>query len=160
MLFNSIQFAIFFPVVTILYFVTPHRYRWALLLFASCVFYMAFIPAYIGILAVTIAVDYAAALKIASTEGRSRRIYLIVSIVVTVSILFFFKYYSFTATTLDSIAGLLDWNYGAPVLRIVLPIGLSFHTFQSLSYVIEVYKRRQEPERHFGIYALYVMFYP
>jgi len=160
MLFNSIQFAIFFPVVTAAYFLAPHRFRWLLLLVASCVFYMAFIPVYLWILALTITVDYLAALKITSTEGTTRRFYLIASIAVTCAILFYFKYYNFAANNIDALARVLDWNYGVKTLAIILPIGLSFHTFQSLSYVIEVYKRRQEPERHFGIYSLYVMFYP
>jgi len=160
MLFNSIQFAIFFPLVTAAYFVTPQRFRWLLLLTASCVFYMAFIPVYIWILGLTITVDYLAALKIASSKGGIRRFYLIASIAVTCAILFYFKYFNFAANNLDALARLLDWNYGVKTLRIILPIGLSFHTFQSLSYVIEVYKRKQVPERHFGIYSLYVMFYP
>ena len=160
MLFNSMQFAVFFPVVTALYFLLAHRYRWLLLLVASCIFYMAFIPAYIWILGLTIVVDYVAALRIAASTGSTRRAYLVVSIVVTTLILFFFKYFDFAADNIDALARALDWNYGVRALHFILPIGLSFHTFQSLSYVIEVYKGRQEPERHFGIYALYVMFYP
>lgn len=160
MLFNSMQFAVFFPIVTAMYFLLPHRHRWLLLLIASCVFYMAFIPAYIAILGLTIVVDYVAALKIAESTGAARRFYLVLSISVTVLILFVFKYFTFAAQNLDALARALDWNYGVRALHVVLPIGLSFHTFQSLSYVIEVYKGRQEPERHFGIYSLYVMFYP
>jgi alginate O-acetyltransferase complex protein AlgI len=160
MLFNSIQFAIFFPVVTAAFFVTPQRFRWLLLLAASCLFYMAFIPVYLWILGLTITVDYLAALRIVSTKGATRRFYLIASIAVTCAILFYFKYFNFAAYNIDALARLLDWNYGVKALQIVLPIGLSFHTFQSLSYVIEVYKGKQVPERHFGIYSLYVMFYP
>lgn len=72
----------------------------------------------------------------------------------------FFKYYGFAATNINALAGLLDWNYSLSLLKILLPIGLSFHTFQALSYTIEVYFGRHKAERHFGIYALYVMFYP
>src|SRR5512143_736357 len=81
MLFNSLSFLIFFPVVTILYFAVPQTYRWGLLLLASCIFYMAFIPAYILVLALTIAIDYTAGLLIEKTEGKKRKAYLIVSIV-------------------------------------------------------------------------------
>jgi D-alanyl-lipoteichoic acid acyltransferase DltB (MBOAT superfamily) len=157
MLFNSSQFAIFFPLVTGLYFLLPHRFRWGLLLLASCAFYTAFIPAYILILFVTILIDYTAALHIQTSTGARRRAFLIVSIVSTCLVLFIFKYCAFFCRNVDAFARLIHWNYSIGALSIVLPIGLSFHTFQSLSYVIEVYRGRQKPERHLGMYALYVM---
>ncbi len=160
MLFNSWAFCVFFPIVTILYFAVPHRFRWPILLSASCFFYMSFVPKYILILAATIIVDYFAALWIVKTHGRVRQLLFFVSIVVTCLILFFFKYFNFFVLNVNDVAKLLHWNYSLPVLEIILPIGLSFHTFQSLSYVIEVYRGNFKPERHFGIYALYVMFYP
>jgi len=160
MLFNSFQFLIFFPVVTALYFLFPHRIRWALLLLASCVFYMAFIPAYILILAATIVVDYFAGIYIAESEGKRRKWLLILSIVTNVGFLAFFKYFNFFGANLNALAEFLHWNYSIEALAIVLPVGLSFHTFQAMSYTIEVYRGVQKPERHFGIYALYVMFFP
>jgi len=139
MLFNSFQFFLFFPVVTVLYFLLPHRWRWFLLLAASCVFYMAFIPKYILILVVTIIVDYAAGILIERTPaGKLRRSYLVVSLFVTVAILAFFKYFNFLNDNAAQLARFLHWNYGINSLKIILPIGLSFHTFQSMSYVIEV----------------------
>ncbi len=160
MLFNSLEFLIFFPVVTTLYFVLPHRFRWLMLLIASCVFYMFFIPAYIAILGVTIVIDYIAGMVIADSSGPRRRLTLIISIISTCAVLFIFKYFNFVNGNLGALASLVGWNYPIGVLEIILPIGLSFHTFQSLSYVIEVYRGQQQPERHFGIYSLYVMFYP
>ena len=160
MLFNSFNFFIFFPVVTTLYFLLPHRFRWALLLGASCFFYISFIPAYILILALTILVDYYAVIQIDKSQGRRRKLFLIFSIVITCVILFIFKYFNFFNSNISSLAAFLHWNYPIKYLNIILPIGLSFHTFQSLSYVIEVYRGNQKPEKHFGIYALYVMFYP
>lgn len=160
MLFNSLEFLIFFPVVTALYFLLPQQYRWLLLLVASCVFYMFFIPYYILILFVTILIDYFAGIWIARTEGRRRKIYLWLSIISTCLVLFVFKYYNFFIDNFNDLMLLLGWNYSMDALAIILPIGLSFHTFQSLSYVIEVYRGNQKPEHHFGIYALYVMFYP
>src|SRR5829696_6596430 len=94
-LFNSLQFAIFFPVVTLLYFALPHRWRGTMLLAASCLFYMAFVPAYIGILAVTILIDYVAGLRIEATTGARRRLWLVLSIVSTCAVLFVFKYFDF-----------------------------------------------------------------
>jgi D-alanyl-lipoteichoic acid acyltransferase DltB (MBOAT superfamily) len=160
MLFNSLQFALFFPVVTLLYFALPHRWRGAMLLGASCVFYMAFVPAYIGILAATILVDYLAGIRIEATAGARRRLWLILSIVSTCTVLFVFKYFGFFNDTIALAAHVMGMSYAVPALQLLLPVGLSFHTFQSLSYVIEVYEGRQPAERDFGVYALYVMFYP
>src|SRR3990172_11679748 len=160
MLFNSISFLIFFPTVTILYFTIPHPYRWLLLLTASCIFYMAFIPIYILVLGLTIAIDYAAGRLIEKVEGKRRKWFLIVSIVSTCGVLFVFKYFNFFNANLARLADFLNWNYSIESLSLILPIGLSFHTFQSLSYVIEVYRKKFKAEQHFGIYALYVMFYP
>jgi D-alanyl-lipoteichoic acid acyltransferase DltB (MBOAT superfamily) len=160
MLFNSWQFLIFFPIVTTLYFLVPFGVRWLLLLVASCVFYMSFIPIYILVLALTIVVDYFAAIEIEKTQGRLRAIWLTGSIVATCLILYFFKYYDFVAWNVTEAARLMHSDLTMSALHLILPIGLSFHTFQSLSYVIEVYRGAQKAERHFGIYALYVMFYP
>lgn len=160
MVFNSLQFLLFFPIVTILYFVTPFRFRWALLLVASCLFYMAFIPWYILILAATIVIDYFAGILIAQAQGRKRKMWLGLSLVANVGVLAIFKYFYFLHDNLAALANLFHWDIGSPILQIILPIGLSFHTFQAMSYTIEVYRGHQEPERHFGIYSLYVMFYP
>ena len=162
MLFNSFQFLIFFPVVTLLFFVLPYRFRWQWLLFTSCIFYMAFIPSYISILAVTILIDYFAALWIVSPgiSEKKKKAILSISILSTCLVLFAFKYFNFFNSNFAVIAYFFHWNYPVSALKIILPIGLSFHTFQSLSYVIEVYRGNQKPERHFGVYALYVMFYP
>jgi alginate O-acetyltransferase complex protein AlgI len=161
MLFNSLQFVVFFPLVTTLFFLLPRAWRWGLLLSASCVFYMAFVPKYILILLATIIVDYTAGIVIEGTaSARLRRVTLVTSLSVTVAILAFFKYFNFLNDNVAQLARFLDWNYGVGSLKIILPIGLSFHTFQSMSYVIEVFRGNQKAERHFGIYALYVMFYP
>ena len=160
MLFNSIDFLIFFPVVTGLYFLLPHRFRWILLLVASCVFYMFFIPIYILILFVTITIDYVAGINIEKSKGKGRKMFLSLSVVSLCAFLFFFKYFNFFNANFAAMARFLDLRYPIPLLNIILPIGLSFHTFQSLSYVIEVYRGHQKSERNFGIYALYVMFYP
>ena len=160
MLFNSINFLIFFPVVTAIYFILPHKMRWLLLLLASCYFYMAFVPVFILILAFTITVDYVAGIYIENAEGKRRKQFLIASIIANVGVLFIFKYFNFANQNIAALAQFLDWNYTLQGLSLILPIGLSFHTFQSLSYTIEVYRGRQKAEKNFGIFALYVMFYP
>lgn len=160
MLFNSIQFAIFFPAVVAMYFLSPQRLRVGLLLAASCFFYMAFIPVYILILFVTILIDYVAGIYIEQVEGPKKKALLVVSIVSTCVVLFIFKYFAFFTGSFEGLAGLLGSHVPHYVVKIILPIGLSFHTFQSLSYVVEVYRGKQRAERDFIVYATYVMFFP
>ena len=160
MLFNSLEFAIFFPIVVCLYFWLPQTARTLFLLIASCVFYAAFIPAYLLILAVTILIDYAAGIGIEKTTGTTRRTWLVTSIVATCAVLFVFKYFYFFTDTAIGLAGLFGWRLTGPSISIILPVGLSFHTFQSLSYVIEVYYGRQKAETNLITYATYVMFFP
>jgi len=160
MLFNSLEFGWFFLVVTLAYFALPHRWRYLLLLLASCWFYMAFVPAFLLILGFTIVVDYFAGILIEQSAGRRRKFYLLASLAANIGVLVVFKYYNFLNDSLTAVLGLWSWANALPTLTMVLPIGLSFHTFQAMSYTIEVYRGQQQAERHFGIYALYVMFYP
>lgn len=160
MLFNSFEFLIFFPIVTGLYFLLPHRFRWLLLLIASCYFYMAFVPIYILILGFTIVIDYVAGIMIENAQGKRRKVYLVISILSNVGVLALFKYYNFINENISELLGWFHHENPLPFLSILLPVGLSFHTFQAMSYTIEVYRGKQKAERHFGIYALYVMFYP
>ena len=160
MLFNSFQFLVFFIVITVAYFAIPHKYRWVLLLAGSCYFYMAFVPIYILILGFTIVVDYFAGIFIEKTEGNKKKYFLIASLVANIGVLAVFKYYNFLNNNLGILINGVGYNNPFPYLSILLPIGLSFHTFQAMSYTIEVYRGVQKAERHFGIYSLYVMFYP
>ena len=155
MLFNSIEFVIFFPIVTLVYFVLQHKHRWWWLLLSSCVFYMAFRPEYLLILGFTIVVDYYAGILIEKSVGKQKRWYLIMSLVANIGVLAIFKYTNFTIIALAQ-ADIAHYK----ILDFALPIGLSFHTFQAMSYTIEVYRGKQKAEKHFGLYALYVMFYP
>jgi len=160
MLFNSVAFLIFFPIVTIIYFLLPHRFRWLWLLGASCYFYMAFVPVYILILGGTIVIDYFAGIWIQNAQGQRRRLFLVLSIISNVGVLAAFKYFNFLNDNLSLLLHGAGYQNPIPFLKILLPIGLSFHTFQAMSYTIEVYRGNQPAEKHFGIYALYVMFYP
>jgi len=160
MLFNSFEFLLFFTIVTTLFFVLPHRFRWILLLLASCYFYMVFVPVYILILFFTIVVDYFAGILLEDSKGKNRKIFLIASLIANIGVLAIFKYYNFINENITNLLGVFSLSNPVPYLRILLPIGLSFHTFQAMSYTIEVYRGNQRAERNFGIYALYVMFYP
>ena len=161
MLFNSFEFFLFFPIVTLLYFLIPYRFRWLHLLAASCIFYCAFIPIYIFLLFFTILIDYFAGILIENAKGHRRKALLVMSLISNIGVLAIFKYYDFFVGNINSLLHLTHLVAGSlPLLHLILPIGLSFHTFQAMSYTIEVYRGNQQPERHFGIYALYVMFYP
>ena len=160
MLFNSAEFLIFFPLVTLGYFLIPPRFRCGWLVAASCYFYMAFIPPYIFILLALIAIDYTAGRLIEKAQGRSRRLLLATSLVANLAFLGTFKYYDFFNQSLAAAAHHFGWRYTAGGLGLALPIGLSFHTFQSMAYTIEVYRGRCRAERDPLRYALYVLFYP
>ncbi|MBK9249122.1 MAG: MBOAT family protein [Ignavibacteria bacterium] len=160
MLFNSLHFLLFFIVITAFYFSLEHSKRWMLLLACSCYFYMAFVPVYILILGFTVVVDYFAGILIENSEGRRRKMYLLSSIIANIGVLAVFKYYNFFNDNFSALMQGLGSSISLPYLSILLPIGLSFHTFQAMSYTIEVYRGHQKAERHFGIYSLYVMFYP
>ena len=142
MLFNSLYFAVFFSVVTFLFFAVPVKLRNYVLLLAGCVFYMAAIPSYIIILFAAIIIDYFAALQIQKSENsKLRKRWLIMSIVATCALLFVFKYIDFFIGNLNIFYSIFDHEQLKP-FKILLPIGLSFHTFQCLSYVIEVYHKK------------------
>jgi alginate O-acetyltransferase complex protein AlgI len=160
MLFNSLAFLCFFIVVSTTYFILPHKARWLWLLVASCYFYMSFIPVYILILGFTIVIDYFAGIYLEKETGKIRKYFLVASLIANIGILAVFKYYNFFIDNINEIGHVWGVQRQWPLLGIVLPIGLSFHTFQAMSYTIEVYRGNQKAERHFGIYALYVMFYP
>jgi len=160
MLFNSLHFLLFFIIVTVSYFSIPHKYRWFLLLSCSCYFYMVFMPIYILILGFTIVIDYFAGIFLEESTGKTKKWYLIGSLIANIGVLAIFKYYNFFNQNLTELMHGIGFQNPIPYLSILLPIGLSFHTFQAMSYTIEVYRGKQKAERHFGIYSLYVMFYP
>jgi D-alanyl-lipoteichoic acid acyltransferase DltB (MBOAT superfamily) len=161
MSFVDIRFLVFLPVVTAVYYLLPERFRWLFLLVSSYVFYMAWKPEYGVLLLCITAIDYACALRIAdNTDKNIRRAWLLVSFAANLGILFFFKYFNFVLGSYGAIAHALGSGATVPVLDVLLPIGISFHVFQSLSYTIEVYRGSVRPTTHFGKLALYVSFFP
>ena len=156
MLFNSFQFITFYIVVVALLFSLPQRFRWILLLAASAYFYMCWNPKYIVFLIFVIVVDYFSGIGMGKTDKQAvRRFFLGLSLTGNIGLLFIFKYFNFFSNTASTIFG-----HRFPLLGLVLPIGISFHVFQSLAYTIDVYRRRIEPEYHAGLFALFVMFFP
>lgn len=160
MLFNSLDYLFFLPLVVALYYLLPHRLRWMLIFVSSCFFYMAFIPKYILVLFAIIGIDYTAAIWMEKLSGQPRKRLLMVSLFANIGILAFFKYFGFANQTLIDFFALFGKEFKAYDLGIILPIGLSFHTFQSMSYTIEVYRGHQKAEKHLGYFANYVLFFP
>ncbi|MFQ5607598.1 MAG: MBOAT family O-acyltransferase [Candidatus Zixiibacteriota bacterium] len=161
MLFNSLEFLLFFPIVVAFYFALPQRFRWMFLLGASYYFYMAWKPEYVILIILSTLVDYYAALRMGrATDKRKRKKYLVVSLVANLGLLFSFKYFNFFSDSLRDLLAEANVFYDSPALDILLPVGISFYTFQTLSYTIDVYRGARAPERHLGIFALYVSFFP
>ena len=161
MLFNSIEFLIFLPTVVVLYFLLPHRYRWLLLLAASYFFYMSWRPEYIVLILASTLVDYFVALRLATeTRPTFRWGLLMLTIVTNLGLLFSFKYFNFFNESFRVAFQQAGLAYAIPALDVLLPVGISFYTFQTMSYTIDVYRGKTQPERHLGIFALFVSFFP
>lgn len=159
--FNSLHFILFFAVVFLLYWALPPRVRWMVLLAASYYFYLCWNVLHGLLIFGTTLLSYCAALRIAAAAKLYlKRIWLIGTLVVCLGVLFFFKYFNFLADTAVSLLGLFGLTLSPLSLRILLPVGISFFTFQTLSYVIDVYRGSVPAERHFGYYALFVSFFP
>lgn len=161
MLFNSPEFFFFFTAVTVLYFLMPHRFRNLFLLASGYVFYMAWKPGYILLIVGTSLVDFFCARRIEETEvPRRRSFFLALSIGVNLGALLFFKYSLFLAVNAVGFANLFGAGLNAPVWDIVLPIGISFYVFQTMSATIDVYRRKVPAERNPIDFFLYVSFFP
>ena len=168
MLFNSFDFLFFFPFVTILYYVLAHKYRAYLLLFASYFFYFYWEPALVLLLFTSTAIDYYVGIKIHEASNQKRRkLFLYLSIFVNLGMLFFFKYLGFFTETSYALLDFFGIEHATKIAsqtynieKILLPVGISFYTFQTMSYSIDVYRKLIKPERNFVKYALYVSFFP
>ncbi|HEX3942291.1 MAG TPA: MBOAT family O-acyltransferase [Acidobacteriaceae bacterium] len=160
MLFNSFQFFFFFIVVWLLMLVTRGTPRRVILLLASYYFYMCWSTKYIFVIWGITLIDYFAGLKIEESSGSRRRLYLALSLFCNIGLLVFFKYFNFLVGSASEAAHLFGLAYNPPLLSIILPVGLSFHTFQAMSYTIEVYRGKAPAERSLLRYALYVAFFP
>jgi D-alanyl-lipoteichoic acid acyltransferase DltB (MBOAT superfamily) len=161
MLFNSLHYLIFFPIVIALYFAVQKSWRWVLLLAASYYFYMSWKAEYALILLLSTGIDFWAGLQMSKRKSRRERLpFLIMSLCSNLGLLFFFKYFNFFSINIHELLGLVGVAYKPPLYYIILPLGISFYTFQTLSYSIDLYKGNIKPETHFGYFALYVSFFP
>lgn len=161
MLFNSLEFVFFFPIVVGLYFALPHRFRWILLLAASYYFYMCWKAEYVVLIMLSTVVDYFASLRMSKfQEKEKRKPYLYLSLLANLGVLFGFKYFNFFNDSTRAVFEHFNLFYDVPAFDVLLPVGISFYTFQTLSYTIDVYNGRIKPESNLGIFALYVSFWP
>jgi alginate O-acetyltransferase complex protein AlgI len=161
MSFISPEYVIFFCIVIPLYFFIPYRWRWVWLLVMSYLFYGYAFPQYMILMAIVTVLNYYAALDIdRQQDERRRKAVLIGRIALDLAILFFFKYFNFFTDTVASIFSLFGQTYPLPHVNVILPIGISFHTFQAMGYIIDVYRRRIKPEQHLGIFSTFIIFFP
>ena len=162
MLFNSVDFLLFFPLVTALYFLLPHGARWVWLLLASYYFYMCWNARYALLIALSTLITYASGLLIHRSGERQglKKLWVFLSFASNLAILFFFKYFDFFLDNLSAVLALGGIVLRRPGFDVVLPVGISFYTFQALSYTVDVYRREVEPEKNPFRYALFVSFFP
>ena len=149
--FNSFQFLIFYPIVAVLNYIVPRKYRWIPLLIASYYFYLSWNAKLFFLILFTTAVSYASGLLIEKKPKR-KLLWMIISIVSSLSILFFFKYYNFVAGTIGNF-------FGADLtLQLVLPVGISFYTFQAMSYVVDVYRKNVSAQKKIILFFFIIVF--
>lgn len=164
MLFNSIEFAIFFPIVALLYFLNTSLLRknfvsQALLLSASLYFYACWNVSYLALILFSVFVTFASGLLMEKFPLHKKTV-LFLSLAVNLLILVFFKYFNFLAGVADQCAALFHSNFSVPKVNVLLPVGISFYTFQALGYSIDVYRGNLKAERNLLTYTLFVTFFP
>jgi len=161
MLFNSVGFLVFFAIIVAVYYRLEHDNRWKLLLAGSYYFYMCWRPAYIILIIISTLIDYYCGLAMGgANDKKKRKLFLILSLCSNLGLLFLFKYLNFFGWTVKFFIGYSQAECAAPIFDFLLPVGISFYTFQTLSYTIDVYRGDREPEKRLGIFALYVSFFP
>ncbi len=161
MIFNSVTFLLFLAIVVPLYWVLPRTARLWLVFLASLAFYGFWRVEFLPLLLVSTVTDYVAARAIdATADLRRRRVFLGLSLAVNLGLLFYFKYLIFFADNATGLLQLLGFDVEAPRLSIVLPLGISFYTFQTISYTVDVYRGFIKPEKNFVLYGCYVTYFP
>ena len=161
MTFNSWEFLLFYPIVALLYFLLPKKLKWPMFLVASYYFYMCYQAELVFLIFGTTLISWVASKIIEKSERRGvRRFWLAITLIASLGVLFFYKYFNFLSGSVTGIAAYFGYEIDAITLNLVLPVGISFYTFQTLSYVIDVYRGDVKSERNFFFYALFVSFFP
>ena len=169
MLFNSIDFLIFLPIVLVIYYIIPMKYKHIWLLISSYYFYMCWNAKYVLLIFVSTVITYLSGILIDKVEktwpdvndiGKYKKLILALSFVSNLGILFYFKYINFTLDIVTRVLSKMNISMNVPVFDVILPVGISFYTFQALSYSVDVYRGEVAPEHDFFRYALFVSFFP
>ncbi|MCR5420515.1 MAG: MBOAT family protein [Lachnospiraceae bacterium] len=161
MLFSTAAFAVFMAVVFIVYWCMPHKYRWVIILFANAWFYISYDIKYLAVILVTMIASYICAIMIENKNGGSgKKIIMVTGVLVTLSLLLVFKYLNFALYTVAKVFNALSIPMQETTLKLIMPVGISFYTFMTVGYIVDVYKGRIPAERHFGKYAIFVSFFP
>lgn len=147
--------------MTIFYFIVPHRYRWIWLLASSYFFYMSYNPKYAVLLITCTLITYTGGILISkSRKTQTKKLFVFLSISINIGILFMFKYYNFFDQIFKKIFLIFGISLNIPSFDFLLPVGISFYTFQSISYIVDVYRADVEVQKNFGKYALFISFFP
>ncbi len=160
MLFTSFHFFIFLPLILSIYYLLPHTSRWILLLLASMIFYSVFSPAFLLFFMVLILINYWLGKNIYSDQGLFNKRYYFSGLIINLMVLCFFKYFDYLEMDMLRIARLLDLRYPSPMIRVILPLGLSFLIFTLIAYLVDIKRKRIPAEQHPGILATYFLFFP
>ncbi len=161
MVFNSVDFLVFFPIVILIYFMIPKKARYIWLLVASYYFYMSWNPKYAVLIAISTVITYLSGILIGKAEERKTKNWIVAgSFVTNLGILFFFKYFDFALANVNRILGVVGIEALEKPFDVMLPVGISFYTFQALSYTMDVYRSEIKPEKNILKYALFVSFFP
>lgn len=163
MIFNSVTFILFLIIVVSLYWILPRIVRLWMLLVASCVFYGFWHWEYLGIMFISALTDYFTSLAIYNTpleNKKKRKRLLYITLIVNLGLLFYFKYLYFFTDNTNTLLGLIGSQYRLPLIEVILPFGISFYTFETISYTVDVYRGLLKPEKSFLNYGLFVTYFP
>jgi len=161
MLFNSFEFIYFFIIVYGLYLLLKHKGQNRMLLIASYIFYGAWDWRFLSLIWISTIIDFICGLKIFETEDvKKRKLLLTASVITNLGILGIFKYFNFFMQNLQEFVGIFGWRMDSVTMNIILPMGISFYTFQTMSYTIDIYRKKMEPTKKFFDFALFVAFFP
>jgi alginate O-acetyltransferase complex protein AlgI len=166
--FTSMRFLIFFPIVAVLYFAIPQRFRWIWLLISSYYFYMSWSVKYAVLIAASTIITYLGGLFIEKANNISdkkrsvklKKLYAFLSIAINLGILFAFKCLDFFFYSIKRVFSWFDFSINTPLFNLILPLGISFYTFQAIGYIVDVYRGNAPAEKNLGKYALFISFFP
>ena len=160
--FTSLNFLLLFPIVCIVYYLIPYKWRWAYLLLVSYIFYISWQPVYGLVLVGVTIMSYITGLMLQQKKDNKKKVklWLTMGIIVSLSPLLAFKYYNFLNDSISSALASVEWNFHLPEMKLLMPLGISFFTFMALSYIVDVYYGKTKAIRNLGHYALFISFFP